>query len=29
MIAADVKKGDEVLMLRDQKGVPVWAGWKR
>jgi hypothetical protein len=29
IIAAEVKKGDEVLMLRDQKGVPVWAGWKR
>ena len=29
IIAAEVKKGDEVLKLRDQNGVPVWAGWRR
>ena len=25
-IAAEVKQGSEVLKLRDEKGVPVWAG---
>ena len=29
LIAAEVKKGDEVLTLRDANGVPVWAGWRR
>ena len=29
VIAAEVKKGDEVLTLRDANGVPVWAGWRR
>jgi len=29
IIAAEVKKGDEVLKLRDENGVPVWAGWRR
>ncbi|MBU5635225.1 DNA-binding protein [Geomonas sp. Red69] len=29
IIAAEVKKGDAVLQLRDQAGVPVWAGWRR
>lgn len=28
IIAAEVKKGDEVLKLRDDAGVPVWTGWK-
>jgi len=27
IIAAEVKKGDNVLVLRDAAGVPVWAGW--
>jgi len=27
MLAAEVKKGDNVLVLRDAAGVPVWAGW--
>ncbi len=27
IIAAEVKKGDKVLVLRDSAGVPVWAGW--
>lgn len=27
VIAAEVKKGDNVLVLRDASGVPVWAGW--
>ena len=29
IIAAEVKKGDEVLKLRDETGVPVWAGWRK
>lgn len=29
IIAAEVKKGDEVLELRDETGVPKWAGWRR
>ena len=29
IIAAEVKKGDEVLKLRDENGVPVWSGWRR
>lgn len=29
IIAAEVKKGDEVLMLRDAGGLPVWSGWRR
>jgi hypothetical protein len=28
-IAAQVKKGGEVLKLRDDDGRPVWAGWRR
>jgi hypothetical protein len=27
VIAAEVKKGDNVLILRDSSGIPVWAGW--
>ncbi len=26
IIAAEIKKGDKVLKLRDQSGLPVWAG---
>ncbi len=29
IIAAEVKKNDRVLKLRDQNGVPFWAGWRR
>jgi hypothetical protein len=29
IIAAEVKKGDELLKLRDESGFPVWAGWRR
>jgi len=29
IIAAEVKKGDEVLMLRNDAGFPVWSGWRR
>lgn len=29
LIAEEVKKGEDVLMLRDGSGMPVWAGWRR
>ena len=29
LIAAEVKRGDEVLTLRDANGFPAWRGWKR
>lgn len=29
IIAAEIKKGDNVLVLRNEVGVPVWAGWRR
>jgi hypothetical protein len=29
VIAAEVKKGDEVLKLRDDAGFPLWSGWRR
>jgi hypothetical protein len=29
LIAAEVKKGNEVLKLRDESGLPVWSGWRR
>lgn len=29
IIAAEIHKGDEVLMLRDTNGIPMWAGWRR
>ena len=29
IIAAEVKKGDSVLKLRDENGFPMWAGWRR
>jgi hypothetical protein len=29
LIAAQVKKGDDVLVLRDTSGFPVWSGWRR
>jgi len=29
VIAAKVVKGENVLTLRDEKGVPVWAGWRK
>jgi hypothetical protein len=28
-IAAEVKKGGDILKLRDEQGVPVWAGERR
>jgi hypothetical protein len=29
IIAAEVAKGDSVLVLRDASGVPAWAGWRK
>jgi hypothetical protein len=29
IIAAEVKKGDEIIKLRDDSGFPVWSGWRR
>jgi hypothetical protein len=29
VIAAEIHKGNEVLMLRDDNGIPMWAGWRR
>jgi hypothetical protein len=29
LIAAEVKKGAEILRLRDESGVPVWSGWRK
>jgi hypothetical protein len=28
IIAAEVKRGEDVLVLRDERGVPRWAGWR-
>ncbi|MGK7872290.1 MAG: hypothetical protein AB4426_02910 [Xenococcaceae cyanobacterium] len=28
MMAAQVKKGDTTLTLRDESGFPVWHGWR-
>lgn len=29
IIAAEVKKGNELLKLRDENGFPAWSGWRR
>jgi hypothetical protein len=29
LIAAEVKKGNQTLTLRDASGFPVWSGWRR
>ncbi|MGB9712719.1 MAG: DNA-binding protein [Dissulfurimicrobium sp.] len=29
IIASEVKRGDDVLTLRDTNGFPVWNGWRR
>jgi hypothetical protein len=29
IIAAEVNKGNEMLLLRDDNGIPVWSGWRR
>jgi hypothetical protein len=28
IIAAEIKKDSEILKLRDEKGFPVWSGWR-
>jgi len=29
IVAAEIKKGEETLILRDKSGFPVWSGWRR
>jgi len=29
IIAAEIKKGDDALVLRNEAEIPVWAGWRR
>lgn len=29
IVAIEVKKGDDVLKLRDESGFPVWSGWRK
>ena len=29
IIAAEIKKGDDTLKLRDENGIPFWAGWRK
>jgi len=29
IIASEVKKGDNVLILRDASGIPSWSGWRK
>lgn len=29
LIAAEVKKGEQVLTLREANGFPAWSGWRR
>ena len=29
IFAAEVKKGEQVLKLRDDDGFPIWSGWRR
>jgi hypothetical protein len=29
IIAAEMKKGDSILKLRNESGIPVWNGWQR
>jgi len=29
LIAAEIKKGADILKLRDENGFPVWSGWRR
>jgi hypothetical protein len=29
IVASEVRKGDEVLTLRDKEGLPLWSAWRR
>jgi hypothetical protein len=29
IIAAEIRKGDDILKLRDENGFPVWSAWRR
>lgn len=29
IIASEIKKGEETLILRDKKGIPLWSGWRK
>jgi hypothetical protein len=29
LVAGKIVKGDDVLVLRDKEGLPVWRGWRR
>jgi hypothetical protein len=29
LIAAEVRRGADVLVLRDAQGFPAWSGWRR
>lgn len=29
IIAVEIEKGDDVLLLRDKTGYPVWSGWRK
>ncbi|MGB3344208.1 MAG: hypothetical protein WBA61_09865 [Aequorivita sp.] len=29
IIAVEIVKGDDVLLLRDKTGFPVWSGWRK
>jgi hypothetical protein len=29
IIASEIKKGDATLVLRNDNGIPVWAGWRK
>jgi hypothetical protein len=29
IIASELRKGDQVLKLRDENGFPFWSGWRR
>jgi hypothetical protein len=29
IIAAELKKGEEVLKIRDENGYPAWSGWRK
>jgi len=28
IIAGEIRRGDSVLKLRDDAGIPIWSGWR-